>query len=179
MALLILSLYYGWKTNGVLVGQLLSKKSLDVILDPLTLNKLNQYAYFQFHFFILAIISLGLIFVYKSVSLFSAVETKNWVFYLTIGIIVIIGVAVTCNYIRINKNYEDLKNRNEITMKKQKKDSDIQDINKQKEDKVLSENLLKEMIHATRDITKLLINWAILLLTGLGYIVIRIMKFIE
>jgi len=177
MCLLILSLYCGWKANGVLTGQLLTKKALEVIVDPVILLKFNKYGFFQFSYFVIAIGSLGLCFIFRLLSLITKDGIKRPAPWLTILAICLICLVVT--YFLRDKCQEYNKGISQVIIKQKEKTSSSQASTSTQKDKKLSDTLLKELINASRDITKLLMNWAILLLTGLGYVIIRIMKFIE
>jgi hypothetical protein len=170
-ALLAISLYCGWRANGVITGQLMAKKTLDVICDPVFQVKISKWCYLQFQFFFGAILVFGLMFVCKLFSSFRMEEIKSKGFLITVFFItIILGVLASqfgSSYYRYNQTLKTV-------------------IEKQKKNKIsvpgqqqFSETFLKELVTALRDVTKLLINWAVLLLTGLGYIIFRIMKFTE
>ena len=177
MFFLILSVYCGWKANGVLAGQLLARKTFDVIVDPITLMKIGKYGYFQFYLFIVAIASVGLCFILKVLTFFSKEEVKK-VLCLTIFVLVVPGLILGfCLYSKCQE-YNRAIDQKIIEAKKEKSPSAQLKISPRKEAR-LSDTLLKELIDTSRDITKLLLNWAILLLTGLGYLMVRTSKLID
>ena len=99
-------------------------------------------------------------------------------FWVMIGVVVILGIIGGSDFYFNIKDYQDeVKNERSMISKGGIKSDQIKALSQ--EDKKSKDALLKEMICAARDIVKLLMNWTILLLTGLGYIVMRMMKLIE
>lgn len=176
--LLIFSLFCGWKANCVLTGQILTRKTLYIITDSITLMKFNFFGYLQFRLFFIAIILIGICFFIKLlISLFRKDQFSKK-FWFMIFVVVILGIFGGKDFYSNIKEYKErVKNEKSMIAKKGIKSDQIKALSQ--EDKKSTDTLLKEMICAARDIVKLLMNWTILLLTGLGYIVMRMMKLIE
>lgn len=176
--LLIFSLFCGWKANCILTGQILTRKTLYIITDSITLMKFNLFGYLQFRLFFIAIILIGICFFIKLlISLFrkDQFSKKFWFMIVVVAIFGILGgVDFYCN-IKVYRG--KVETEKSMIEKKGIKPDQIKALSQ--EDKKSTDTILQEMICAARDIVKLLMNWTILLLTGLGYIVMRMMKLIE
>ena len=176
--LLIFSLFCGWKANCILTGQILTRKTLYIITDSITLMKFNLFGYLQFRLFFIAIILIGICFFIKLlISLFrkDQFSKKFWFMIVVVAIFGILGgIDFYCN-IKVYRG--KVETEKSMIEKKGIKPDQIKALSQ--EDKKSTDTILQEMICAARDIVKLLMNWTILLLTGLGYIVMRMMKLIE
>ncbi|MEW6665169.1 MAG: hypothetical protein AB1512_08115 [Thermodesulfobacteriota bacterium] len=180
MMCLVFSVYCGWNAHSVISGQLLSKKTLEVMIDPTVTLKLMRYAYFQYAYFMVALVSIGFCFILNLISLFRKSDFSQPLFACVFVVIVLATVWLVIFLVNRHHEYtETCKNVDITEVKSEPKSKEtVEGTQPSRTRPKYGETLLKEMISATKDMVTLLINWAILLLTGLGYVMFRMMKFI-
>lgn len=191
MFMLLASIYFGYKILIKFSGKIFSEKKLDPIIDPILQVDIQIYAYFQYEFFYWAVFLILMCFVLMSVMTICKAEIFRrtvFAFYFLFILIFVMTLPVKfyTNYTELGKSIKGFKEQ--IT--KRQDSSENTGENEIYNDKVLKElinttkentevQVHRELINTTRKMTELLFNWAVLLLTGLGYLVARNLKLLH
>ena len=177
----ILSLYYGWKANGVITGQLLSKQIFSIFEDYVTMTKFQKYSFLQYQIFLYGLLSLGLSLFLIVLTSLKRKELTSQASVLTLFIIIVL-FAFLLKYVETKSAGYNLKikdHKEKIVNYSSKKIERMHNSQRMLKNNVkYYYDLHKELIKTAQDITRLLMNWTILLLTGLGIIIARIAKLI-